>query len=141
MNLKKILTVTAVAGTLLVGATAANATSDAQALFNARYLADDTACTTCHASASITSANTVGAAWLSNGGTKTTAPTDWTGFETAAGSTFGGVDPAWVDPATVVPTTTTSSSGGGCVTSSVATPLMMVLAMLSLGFFVRRKKS
>ncbi len=37
-------------------------------------------------------------------------------------------------------TSDTGSSGGGCVTSSVTTPLMMVLAMLSLGFFVRRKK-
>ncbi|MDQ7001134.1 MAG: hypothetical protein Q9N02_00410 [Ghiorsea sp.] len=34
----------------------------------------------------------------------------------------------------------TSSSGGGCIASSATTPLMMVLAMLSLGFFVRRKK-
>lgn len=33
-----------------------------------------------------------------------------------------------------------SSSSGGCVTSAATTPLMMVLAMLTLGFFVRRKK-
>ncbi|MDQ6988876.1 MAG: hypothetical protein Q9M19_03260 [Mariprofundaceae bacterium] len=33
-----------------------------------------------------------------------------------------------------------SSGGGGCMTASAATPLMMFLGLLSLGFFVRRKK-
>ena len=33
-----------------------------------------------------------------------------------------------------------SGGGGGCVTTSIATPLTMALAMLTLGFFVRRKK-
>ena len=33
-----------------------------------------------------------------------------------------------------------SGGGGGCLTASVSTPLMMVFAMLTLGFFVRRKK-
>ena len=134
MNLKKILMVTAVASTMVAGATVANAKAEAQALFNARYLADDTACTTCH-SATTYVRNAVGSAWLGAGGTKTTAPTDWAAFEAAAGSTFGGVDPAWT-----APVASSSSSSGGCVASSVTTPLMMVLAMLSLGFFVRRKK-
>jgi len=137
MNLKKILMVTAVASTMVAGATVANAKAEAQALFNARYLADDTACTTCH-SATTYVRNAVGSAWLGAGGTKTTAPTDWAAFETKAASTFGGVDPNWTAP--VVTAAADSSSGGGCVTSSATTPLMMVLAMLSLGFFVRRKK-
>ena len=40
------------------------------------------------------------------------------------------------------PTTgdTGGGSGGGCVTSSIFAPISMALAMLSLGFFVRRKK-
>ncbi len=136
--MKKIILAATTASMLAMGIGVAHATSEAQKAFNDRYLTDDTNCTTCHASASSTNANAVGTAWLNAGGTKTAAPTDWAAFETAAGSTFGGVDPNWTAPTT---TTTSSSSGGGCVTSSVTTPLMMVLAMLSLGFFVRRKKA
>ena len=33
-----------------------------------------------------------------------------------------------------------TASVTGCVTSSLSTPLMMVFALLSLGFLVRRKK-
>ena len=140
--MKKTILSAAIVGVLTAGIGTANATSTAQGLFNARYLNDDTACNTCHASATNTVANAVGQAWLGAGGTKTTAPTDWAAFETAAGSTFGGVDPNWTDPATTTTTTSSSSSSsGGCITSAVATPLMMVLAMLSLGFFVRRKKA
>ncbi len=138
--MKKIITAAAIVGALTMGVSAANATSTAQGLFNDRYLNDDTACNTCHASALSTTANAVGQAWLGAGGTKTTAPTDWAAFETAAGQTFGGVDPNWTAPTTTTTTTTTSDSGGGCVTSAATTPLMMVLAMLTLGFFVRRKK-
>ncbi|HIP06262.1 MAG TPA: hypothetical protein EYG66_00110 [Mariprofundaceae bacterium] len=39
-----------------------------------------------------------------------------------------------------LPTNTQVASVTGCVTSSVTTPLMMVFALLSLGFFARRKK-
>jgi len=41
-------------------------------------------------------------------------------------------------PAVAVPAA--AGSSGGCVTSAATTPLMMILAMLTLGFFVRRKK-
>ena len=133
--MKKIILAATLMGALVSVSGVANATSEAQSLFNARYLTNDVSCNTCHASATVTTANAVGLAWLGAGGTKTTAPTDWAAFETKAGSTFGGVDPAWTPPAAP------ATSSGGCITSSAATPLMMVLAMLTAGFFVRRKNS
>lgn len=39
----------------------------------------------------------------------------------------------------VLPTNTQVASVTGCVTSSVTTPLMMFLGLISLGFFVRRR--
>ena len=139
--MKKIITAAAIAGALTMGATTASAKAGAQAAFNAHYTVKDTACTTCHTS-SVTPKTThtaFGNDWLANGGTKDAGPTTaagWDALDAKYLNTYGPVEPTWVAP-TAPPA---GSSGGGCIASSAPTPLMMVLAMLSLGFFVRRKK-
>jgi len=142
MNLKKIVTAATITGALTMGATIASANTGAYNAFNAHYVTNSS-CATCHqdpsAGGSVKIHTAVGTAWIANGGTKDAGPitqAQWDSLDTAIGTQFGGVDPNWTLPVVPAP----SSGGGGCVTSSVTTPLMMVLAMLSLGFFVRRKK-
>ncbi len=143
--MKKITTAVAIAGALTMGATTASALQSAADAFNAHYTvqADTTTCLTCHNGAAAPKTHTAfGNDWLANGGTKSAGPTTaagWTALDAKYLNTYGPVKSTWVAPTTT--TTATSSSGGGCVTSTATTPLMMVLAMLSLGFFVRRKKS
>jgi len=81
---------------------------------------------------------------VNNAGTLLVQGTDWminaNGSFTVAG---GGPVPAKaviVRNAPVVSVPAAGGSSGGCVTSAATTPLMMVIAMLTLGFFVRRKK-
>ena len=139
MNLKTIVTTAAIAGALTMGASAASADVGATAAFNAHYTVQDTTCLTCHAGAAAPKTHTAfGTDWIANGGTKNTGPATAAGWDALDANwlaTYGPVKSTWTAPVPAAP-----SSGGGCVTSSVTTPLMMVLAMLSLGFFVRRKK-
>ena len=139
--MKKIITAAAIAGALTMGATTASALQAAADAFNAHYTVQDTTCTTCHAGAAAPKTHTAfGNDWLANGGTKSTGPATaagWDALDAKYLNTYGPVKSTWTAPTT---TTTTSDSGGGCVTSAATTPLMMVLAMLTLGFFVRRKK-
>ncbi len=138
--MKKIITAAAIAGALTMGATTASALAGAQTAFNAHYTVQDTNCTTCHAGAAAPKTHTAfGNDWLANGGTKSTGPATaagWDALDAKYLNTYGPVKSTWVAP-TAAPA---GSSGGGCIASSATTPLMMVLAMLSLGFFVRRKK-
>lgn len=143
MNLKTIITTATIAGALTMGSTTASALAAAQTDFNAHYTQQDTTCITCHAGAAAPKTHTAfGTDWLANGGTKSAGPTTaagWDALDAKYLNTYGPVKSTWVAP-TAAAAAASSSSGGGCVTSSVTTPLMMVLAMLSLGFFVRRKK-
>jgi uncharacterized low-complexity protein len=144
MSLKKIITTAAIAGALTMGVNTASANTGAYNAFNAHYVTN-ASCATCHqdpnAGGSVKVHTTVGTAWIANGGTKNAGPTtqaQWDALDQAIGTQFGGVDPNWTLP--VAPAPSSGGGGGGCIASSATTPLMMVLAMLSLGFFVRRKK-
>lgn len=73
---------------------------------------------------------------------------DVTGSTTfnANGSITLGVNAADVVAVRITPVvagsgTSSSAGGGGCLTASASTPLLMVLAMLALGFIARRKSS
>ena len=154
MNLKKIVTTAAILGAVTFSASTASAQSayvaDLTLIGSALTSADANSCLACHSGAnnsagdkgvtpfaddykvgvaifgSITAIEATALGALDSDGDGIDNAT-----EAAAGSDFWG---------TVATTTASSSSSGGCITSSVTTPLMMVLAMLSLGFFVRRKK-
>ena len=136
--MKKIITAAVIAGALTMGATTASALAGAQTAFNAHYTVQDTNCTTCHTSTATpkTTHTAFGNDWLANGGTKSAGPAQagWDVLDAKYTSTYGPVK-------ATTPTTPTSDGGGGCIASSATTPLMMALVMLSLGFFVRRKKS
>ena len=160
--MKKIILSAAIAGTLTMGATTASAQYAYVAKVNTALggslnAADGSGCLACHGGTNNSTGdkgvtpfatlwkNTVGSPAAA---TLTTAMTDAlrladsdgdgtdNATEAAAGTNFWGSTTT-----TTTTTTTTSDSGGGCVTSAATTPLMMVLAMLSLGFFVRRKKA
>jgi len=106
-----------------------------------------TSCATCHTSAP--ALNAFGLEFLSLGGSKATGyvlaltaqntlfggDTDNDGIKNLA-ELQAGTNPAG-DAASAPPG---QASVTGCVSSALSTPLMMVFAMLSLGFFVRRKK-
>ncbi len=153
--MKKIVLSAAMLGALSISANTASATPTALANFNANYGTSVTSCALCHTTAdgnANPALNAFGADFKTAGGAKPNyAPT----FATLDGMNSGGlatpdngtVIAAGNAPAggtlaapTVTTTPTSSSSGGGCIASVATTPLMMVLAMLSLGFFVRRKK-
>ncbi|MDQ7057320.1 MAG: hypothetical protein Q9N62_02235 [Ghiorsea sp.] len=158
MNLKKIVTTAAVLSALTMGATTASAEAPALANFNKNYTTTVSDCLLCHTASTGAGGvlNLFGANFKAAGGTKTAYMPNWgtlDGMDADNNGTFNGAQIAAGDApagngtlaAFTVPSSASStaapSSGGGCVTSSVTTPLMMVLAMLSLGFFVRRKKT
>ncbi|MDX8382137.1 MAG: hypothetical protein R8M14_08515 [Ghiorsea sp.] len=150
MKLKKTITAIAVLGALSVGAATANA--------QVRYIAEvNTAlgssyntssdCIICHSAANNSGGDkgvtAFAAVWKGLASTSTIgALTSGTSLSAADQTTLANAT-APTTTATTTTTTTTdtgSSSSGGCVTSAVTTPLMMFLGMLTLGFFVRRKK-
>jgi len=140
MKFKQLMTAVALLGAMSFGASSASANTGAAAAFDAHYV-KNSSCTLCHTGLPGTRL-ALGNAWLANGGTKNAGPTtqaQWDALDVNADIVAGGyvVDPAWTLPTT---TTTSSGGGGGCITDAATTPLMMVLAMLTLGFFVRRKK-
>jgi len=154
MNLKTIITSAAIAGALTMGATTASAQALALTNFNANYKTTVTSCALCHTTATTTSGtlNTFGLNFKTAGGAKNAYMPNWGNLDgmdadgngTSNGSQIAAGDaPAGNGTLTAIKDIVVDgggSSGGGCVASSVTTPLMMVLAMLSLGFFVRRKK-
>ncbi|WP_038246520.1 hypothetical protein [Ghiorsea bivora] len=155
MNLKKIVTTAAIAGALTMGGTIVSAQPLALSNFNVNYGTTVTSCALCHTTNATTGTlNAFGANFKTAGGAKTAYMPNWAtldgmdadadgvlnGAQIAAGNAPAGNGTLAAPTDIVVTTTAASSSGGGCVTSSLTTPLMMVLAMLSLGFFVRRKK-
>jgi len=143
--MKKIITAAAITGALTMGATTASANTGAMTAAKGHYASVGASCKTCHADGN-GQKNVVTAAWKTAGGTSMSAPTNWTAFDTADSDGDGTSNKAEIEAGTAPYTkpsstaTSTSDGGGGCIASSATTPLMMVLAMLSLGFFVRRKK-
>ena len=156
--MKKIITAAAIAGALSLSVNIASATPTALSNFNTNYGTSVTSCALCHTTAdgnANPARNAFGADFKNAGGGKTLYMPNWTtldgmnsgglaspnnGAVIAAGNAPAGG--TLTNPAVSATTTTPSSGGGGggCIASSATTPLMMVLAMLSLGFFVRRKK-
>ena len=159
--MKKIILSAAMLGALSLSANIASATPTALNNFNTNYTTSVTSCALCHTTAdgnANSALNAFGSDFKAAGGGKPNYAPNFTaldamdsdgdgttnGAEIAAGTAPGGNGTLASPTSTATTTTTTPSSsgggGGGCIASSVTTPLMMVLAMLSLGFFVRRKK-
>ncbi len=133
MEFKKLMSAAVLLGAVSMGAATASAQ---QAYYNnlTSIYGAKTACYVCHDSTGKSGWTTFGADFAArphkaDNGTAAFGQLD---------STYG----AQLTAGTLPQATTTSSGGGGggCVTSSITTPLTMALAMLTLGFFVRRKK-
>ncbi|MDQ6977108.1 MAG: hypothetical protein Q9M75_03245 [Ghiorsea sp.] len=155
MNLKKIVTTAAIAGALTMGAAVANASTvymDVGGIVDQKYPGANitNSCFICHTGtpgAMTSYGNQFKNVGGTGGGLGTVAQLtaidglDADGDGTTTGTEITNATGTGNTDVIVNPNApAASSSGGGCVTSSVTTPLMMVLAMLSLGFFVRRKK-
>ena len=129
---------------LTLGVTSASANTGALSAAVGHYAAVPASCMACHADGN-GQKSTITAAWLAAGGTSMSAPANWATFDTADSDGDGTPNKVEIEAGSVAYSTTTAAGGdtegGGCVVTSVTTPLMMVLTMLSLGFFVRRKKN
>jgi len=161
MKLKKTITAIAALGAISFGGLTAHAEALALVNFNVNYGTSVTSCALCHTTASPNSnsaRNAFGQDFKTAGGSKSLYVANYAtldamdsdndgnlnGAQIAAGNAPAGNGTLASPTATATAAASTSSggsSGGGCVTSTVTTPLMMVLGMLTLGFFVRRKKS
>ena len=138
MEFKKLMTVVALFGAMSFGASTASANTGAAADFDAHYTVAS-GCTDCH-TGTPGAITPLGSAWKAAGGSKNAGPTGaagWAALDAVYEATYG---PVKTTPTTTTPAATTDSGGGGGCVTSVATPLTIVLAMLTLGFFVRRKK-
>lgn len=149
--MKKCL-LTAAASGIMLALSPMMAHANTQALINLEAYSGvtpiTTSCSTCHTTAP--ALNAFGVEYFSLGGNKNTnyvlsATAQSTLF--AADTDNDGVNnlaelQAGTNPAGSGATSSTSGTASvtGCVSNSLSTPLMMVLAMLSLGFLARRKK-
>ncbi|MDX8387983.1 MAG: hypothetical protein R8M46_05550 [Ghiorsea sp.] len=162
MEFKKLMTAVALFGALSFGATAVSANTGALTNLKATSgLAVTQGCVACHVGATATTApntsrNSFGTAFKATSPkpnyTFTTANWDalkvlnsdsdanGTNLAELTAETNPGIDQSATTTTTTTTTTSSSGGGGGCIASAATTPLMMVLAMLTLGFFVRRKK-
>jgi len=160
MKLKKTITAIAALGAISFGGMTASANTPAVGtLGTTSGLSITQGCTTCHTGASTTALGSSGSARnafgtafkatsnKTNNYAITTA--QWDALKVLDSDGDGatnlkeitdGTNPG-VDPNASSGNTSSGSSGGGCMTAELTTPLMMVLGMLTLGFFVRRKKS
>ncbi|MDX8384400.1 MAG: hypothetical protein R8M45_09985 [Ghiorsea sp.] len=144
MEFKKLMGAALMLGAITFGATTASANQGASDAFNAHFTTS-AACTTCHANSSkpIGVFSAIGLAWRTNTGTANAGPTTQAGWDALDADTAATMYLPVLSTWSFTPPTNNDnndSGSGGCVTSSVATPLMMFLAILSFGFFVRRKK-
>ncbi|WP_038246518.1 hypothetical protein [Ghiorsea bivora] len=136
--MKKNIMMASLLGVLSIGSTVASANIGAYNAFNAHYINPAT-CTSCHTGTpGVTT--TLGVDWKAQGGSSQAGPSTqagWDALDIKYATNYGGVNPNWTFSA---PTPVGTASLTGCVASSLSTPLMMFLAMLSLGFVVRRKR-
>ena len=134
MEFKKLMSAVALMGAMFASSGTASAQQAYYNVLTATY-GTKTACYVCHDTTGKSGFTTFGTAFSNiahkqDNGVAAYAQLDATyGAELTAGtlpqaSSSGGA----------------AGGGGGCVTDSIATPLTMALAMLTLGFFVRRKK-
>jgi len=141
MKFKQLMSAVAFVGAISFGATSASATQDAYDInLKAVYPNTTVSCFICH-TGTPGSMRPYGNAYTAAGGAKsgTTAAIQTIDTQDADSDsiTNGAEILANTDPN---PASTAGGGGGGCITDAATTPLMMVLAMLTLGFFVRRKK-
>jgi len=153
MNLKKIVTTAAVLSALSIGATAASASTaymSTGGIVDQKYPGANitNSCFICHTGtpgAMTSYGNQFKNVGGTGGGLGTVAQlTAIDGLDADGDGISNGTEimnaTGTGNTDVIVNPNAPADSSGGCVTSSVTTPLMMVLAMLSLGFFVRRKK-
>ena len=151
MKIKGLLTTAAMGAALIMGANSVSANTQAVGLL-AGYAGVGTlatSCATCHTTAP--QLNPFGTAYFQVGGTKNSGYTltagAWSSLSVLDSDGDGtdnvteitnGSNPGM--SGTTAAASQGSASMTGCMTASIATPLTMALAMLTLGFFVRRKK-
>ncbi len=136
--MKKITMLAVLLGAFSIGSTVASANTGAYNAFNAHYTNQAT-CASCHSGGPGT-IQQLGIDWKAQGGTSQAGPSTqagWDALDAIYLNTYGPVKSTWVFSA---PTPVGTASVTGCITSSLSTPLMMFLAMLSLVFVVRRKQ-
>ena len=140
MKSKQLFTAVSTLLFLLAGSFSANATSAQKDAFNSLYpaAASKTACTVCH-TGSPTPFTAYGTAYMGVGGSAN---------PTASMQAIENMDPDGdgktfldeINAGTIAPISQGTASTTGCLSSTIVTPLSLALAMLALGFFVRRKK-
>jgi len=128
-------------GIVSLGVNTASANVGAGAAFDAHYV-NNSNCQTCHSGAPGT-LYTLGTNWKNAGGTSQAGPTTQTGWDTLDAShsvAYGGVEPGWTLASSSSATTQSQASTTGCVTSSMATPAILLGMLMVLGLTIRRKQ-
>ncbi len=142
MKKNNTMTIAALAGSLCFGAMTASASPSAKSVFDSVYpaAASTTACTVCH-TGSPGSLTQYGIDYMGAGGTSPGLASAMRAIETFDPDGDGLTYLDEINNGTIAPVSggQGTASVGGCLTSSASTPLMMLLAMLTLGFFIRRK--
>ncbi len=142
VNYKSLLKLTTLIGMTSLSAGIASANSTALANLKAHYNVTYPTCNTCHTSAP--QLNVFGQDFALAGGTtaKGNLP-NWTVLD-GMDSDGDGITNAQefangTEPAGNASANQGTATVGGCITASSTTPLAMLFAMLTLGFFIRRK--
>ncbi len=142
MEFKKLMTAAAMIGAMSFGASTASADSTVKAVFDGIYPSNTNSCYICH-TGTPGPLTAYGSAYKNAGGPKVA---NNAANVTAATDAINAIDAQFATQIAnntlpdAAPAAGGGGGGGGCVTSSITTPLTMALAMLVLGFFVRRKK-
>jgi len=127
-------------GIVSLGVNTASANTGAGAAFDAHYVTNST-CTSCH-SGTPGSLYALATSWKNSGGTSQAGPTTQTGWDTLDATyktTYGGIEPTWT-LSTTTTTTQSQASTTGCMTSSMATPAILLGMLMLLGLMLRRKQ-
>ena len=145
MVIKKVIGFMVMLGAMSLGAHVASASSSAKVVFDGVYPGNTISCFVCH-TGTPGSLTAYGVQYVSAGGINsgTTAAINAIDNLDADndGNTNGSEIAAGTDPSGNANTASTeTASVTGCVSSGLSVPLLMLLALLSLGFLVKRKRS